>query len=125
MSHTVRMKSKLTEPTIIARAADRWAKRMGKTCQVEMNSWAQLYDRAHAQGTVLKINGWRYPVVVKDDGQLLYDDFGGTWGNVRDLHGIQQHYSALIVGDQMREEGWVVEESETADGEIKLRCYQY
>lgn len=45
----------------------------------------RFYDGTTHSGLVVELPGWRYPVVVKDDGSVVYDNFNGFWGDIREL----------------------------------------
>jgi hypothetical protein len=51
----------------------------------------KLYETTES-GTAVFLEDWRYPVVVKDDGSLAYDDYNGAWGDIKKLHELTAHY---------------------------------
>jgi hypothetical protein len=62
-------------------------------------------------GIGLKIPGWNYPVVVKDNGTLAFDDYKGSWGNKQDLTKLMAYYGLEKSKAEAEDQGYTVEES--------------
>jgi hypothetical protein len=64
---------------------------------------------------------WRYPVVCDlADGKIAFDNYGGHWGEQRQLDALLQAYAAESVKLQARKQGHSVREQSLADGSLKL-----
>ena len=45
------------------------------------------------KGVGIKLPKWNYPLVLKEDGTLAYDDYNGRWGDKNDIKKLQQEYT--------------------------------
>jgi len=79
----------------------------------------RLFDRL-AQGIGVQLDGWRFPVCIESDGNLLYDNFGGFWGLPEKLDQFQQAYAVEKAKLEARKQGYTCQESLLADGSIRL-----
>jgi hypothetical protein len=113
MSHTVTIKTKITEIQAIQAACQRL--KLSKPIQGEV----RLFDRV-AQGIGVQLDGWRFPVCIESDGNLLYDNFGGFWGVPEMLDQFQQMYAVEKTKLEARKQGYTCQESVLADGSIRL-----
>lgn len=102
MSHTVTVKNiKLTSPDAIQAAADR----LGYTCEKARGQ--RLYDGTTAMsGTVLRIPGWTYPVLIDENGVAKYDNYGGVWGKQNKLDDFLQNYNTFASKEALEADGW-------------------
>lgn len=44
-------------------------------------------------GFAFTLPGWRYPLVIRENGTLAFDDYHGNWGDREQLHELQQEYA--------------------------------
>lgn len=51
----------------------------------------RLYSTSE-NGFGIKLAGWNYPVVVKDDGKVAFDNYNGHWGDIKDFNGLKAYY---------------------------------
>jgi len=112
VSHIVEIKTKLTDPTILAEVC-------GQLGLEIRNGRHQLFS-ASVSGNGIKLNGWQYPIVVKDDGTVAYDNYGGKWGDISRLNELVQMYSIAKVRAEAKRKGYSVSETRLADGSVKL-----
>lgn len=98
MSHTVTLEIKL-----------RNRGHLRKACQAlgvePTQETVQFYDKRRVTGTVIRFDGWKYPVVIDASGSVHFDDYDGAWGNVDDVHRLQVQY-AVAAAQEMKAEGW-------------------
>lgn len=66
----------------------------------------QLYETQEKAVFSVKLPGWRYPVAIKEDDTVAYDDYNGAWGKISELHKLQNRYSSEIVIDHAEQMGW-------------------
>ena len=52
-----------------------------------------FYSGQKVDGTLIKIPGWKYPVVVDKNGKVHYDCYNGRWGEKDRLLKLTQKYS--------------------------------
>ena len=114
MSHTVTIKSELRDATAVRAACRRLGLAEPTQGKVKLFS-------GEAEGLAIALPDWIYPVVADlSTGRLQYDNFGGRWGDERQLQRFMQAYSAERVKIESRKKGHTVTESQLADGSIKL-----
>ena len=114
MSHLVQIQSQIKDVAAVHAACQRLslpAPVQGKT---------KLYG-GEVEGLAVKLPDWTYPVVCDlASGQVKYDNFGGRWGDQKQLAKFLQAYAAEKVKIESRRKGHTVTESQLADGSIKL-----
>jgi hypothetical protein len=78
-----------------------------------------LYDGTY-QGIGVKLPGWSYPIVIQENGEVKYDNYGGRWGNVKELNTFTQVYAVEKTKLEARKNGYLAQESTLADGSIRV-----
>jgi hypothetical protein len=69
----------------------------------------------------VRLPGWRYPVVCHTGtGTLKFDDFGGRWGERKQLDRFLQAYAVEKVRLEARKAGHRFTERLQADGSVRL-----
>ena len=114
MSHTVTIKTKITDLAAIQSACSRL--KLPQPTQGEV----RLFDRV-ASGIGVQLDGWRFPICVESDGNLLFDNFQGMWGAQEMLDQFQQAYAVEKAKLEARKQGYQCSESVMADGSIRLQ----
>ena len=72
-------------------------------------------------GFGVKFPNWRFPLVIDlDNGEIHYDNYEGSWGDIAELSQFKQAYTAELVRDAAKKMGHSVTESVTDTGEIRL-----
>lgn len=104
MSHIVTFKYRIRDAAAIHAAA----KRMN--AKVEEGATVDFFSHTGLRGTSLTLPGWHYPVLIKEDGSVLYDNYNGTWGDINQLHKFQSIYGAEVIKRQAMALGYGVEE---------------
>jgi hypothetical protein len=114
MSHLVTIQTQIRDPAALAAACRRL-----QLPEPELRT-AQLFSRS-ATGRCVQLPGWRHPVVCQTDaGQLHYDNFGGRWGDPRQLHRLLQAYAIEKVKCEARKTGRIATETPLADGSVRI-----
>ena len=81
---------------------------------------AKLYS-GEVTGLALELPGWTYPVVCDlPSGKLHYDNFGGRWGDQKQLDAFLQGYAVEKARIEARRRGHSVTEQKLQDGSVKL-----
>lgn len=114
MSHTVTIRTQITDIHAINSACQRLKLPQPTTGEVK------LFDRV-AQGIGVQLDGWRFPLCIESDGNLLYDHFQGFWGSPEKLDLFQQMYAVEKAKLEARKQGYQCSESLLADGSIRLQ----
>lgn len=114
MSHTVCVVTQVRDRVAISAAC----RRLGLA--EPRNGKARLYS-SEAEGIVIQLPGWKYPIVANTDtGQIAFDDFGGRWGDREKLHRLLQTYAVEVARLDARRHGRTVVEQRLPDGSILL-----
>jgi hypothetical protein len=114
MSHIVQIRTQIRDPAALAAACVRLGLAEPK------QGTAQLYS-GEASGWLVQLPGWRFPVVVDTTvGEARFDNFGGHWGNPKELDRLMQAYAAEKAKLEARRAGHSVTEQSLSDGSIKL-----
>lgn len=91
MSHTTTVRSAFTDIPALTRAAVH----LGGT--LTEHETVTLYEnRQSITGTVVRLPGWKYPVVITDAGELKYDHYNGKWGDPDLLRQLQVRYGMEV-----------------------------
>lgn len=118
MSQVVNSRVRMTDRPAIQRAVARMYAEDQTTEIVSGGEQShQLYSRKVA-GLGVRLRGWRYPAVVKADGEVAYDNFEGRWGNVGELDRLSQCYTLAAAEAYAADNGYEYHETEIAGGTI-------
>ena len=114
MSHIVSIQTQVRDPAAIAAACHR----LGLPPPVQRT--VQLFSST-AEGLAVELPGWHYPVVCDlASGSLKFDNYGGRWGEQKELDRFLQAYACEKAKIEARRQGHTVTEQPLADGSIKL-----
>ena len=114
MSHLVTVKTEIRDPAALAAAC----RRLG--LQEPTQGTAKLYS-GKANGLLVQLPDWRYPVVINTaEGNVKYDNYGGAWGQQGELDRLVQAYAVEKCRIEARRAGHSVTEQTLSDGAIKL-----
>ena len=114
MSHIVSIRTQVRDPVALTMAC----RRLGLAPPVPGK--AQLYV-TQAEGLLVNLTGWRYPVVVDTAaGTVNYDNYNQAWGAQAELDKLLQAYAIEKARIEARKQGHCVTEQALADGSIKL-----
>ena len=118
MSHIVTIRTKLHDPAAIAAACDRLK------LTAPAHGTARLFE-GEVAGLLVKLPGWLYPVVVDTaTGEARYDNFGGAWGDPKQLDRLMQAYAVEKAKLEARKKGYAVSEQALQDGSIRLQIVE-
>ena len=79
----------------------------------------QLYNSIET-GWAVQLQGWRYPIVCKTDGEVAYDNYEGRWGEQNRLNDFFQRYAVEKSAIEARRQGYSSTEELLEDGSIKV-----
>mgnify|MGYP000974166787 CR=1 FL=1 len=114
MSHVVTIRTEVRDAVAVQAAC----RRLGLSEPV--SGKARLFS-AEASGLLVKLSGWRYPVVCDlNTGQVQFDNFKGHWGEQKQMDQFLQAYAVEKAKIEARKKGHQVTEHPLADGSIKL-----
>jgi hypothetical protein len=76
---------------------------------------------SEVEGLAVRLRDWTYPAVCQlETGEVRYDNFGGRWGEQRELDQFVQAYAVEKARIEARKRGHTIMEQALADGSIKL-----
>ena len=114
MSHIVKIKTRITDPTALAAACRRLG--LAKPCE----GTAKLFSEQKS-GLLVQLPGWAYPIVISpSDGQVAFDNFNGNWGEQAELDKLLQAYAVEKTAIEAHRAGHTLFEQKLTDGSIKL-----
>lgn len=115
MSHLVRIQTKVREPLAVEAACRRLK------LPAPLHRTVRLFS-TEATGLAVELPEWRYPVVCQTaNAELLYDNFGGRWGDLAELNRFLQAYAVEMVKLQARRQGQTAIEQPLKDGSIRVQ----
>lgn len=114
LSHIVEIQTEVRDAVAVLAAC----RRLGLAEPVERT--VRMFAE-QVTGLAVQLSGWRYPVVCDlARGQLKYDNFGGRWGEQRELDRFIQMYTVEKAHLEARRQGHAVTEQALSDGSIRL-----
>jgi hypothetical protein len=114
MSHIVTLNVKINDKETLRQVAE---EDLGLS--VKLKETVTYFGGVKRTGMTVRLPGWNYPVMVMDDGELIYDNYNGRWGDQGQLNQLVQNY---VIACVYKEAGHVPVASEiTEDGTVKLR----
>lgn len=123
MSHRVTIKTQMRDLDALRAACV--AK--GLTCQVGPQTVTVFATKVQCNFSV-KLPDWVFPVCVDTKtGEVHYDNYGGSWGDINALHDFTQEYSLMLAEREAQElmlQGWTVERVKQENGDVQLVLQQ-
>ena len=114
MSHIVQIKTEVRDAAAVRAACHR----LGLTKPV--HGTTKLFS-GEVSGLAVQLPDWQYPVVCDTaTGTVRYDNFGGRWGDQKELDRFVQAYAVEKAKIESRRRGHSVTEQTLADSSIKL-----
>lgn len=108
------IKTEVRDPVALAAACAR----LGLKPPVQ--GTARLYS-SQATGQIVQLPGWTYPVVIDtEQRQISLDNYGGAWGDQKELDKLLQAYAICKASLEARKQGHGITETQLSDGSIKL-----
>jgi len=114
MSHTMNIQLELHDKDALFAACER----LGLT----MTEGRHRLYQTEEEGIAVRLPGWKYPVVVKEDGMIAYDNYNGRWGKEEELNKLKAFYGLEKAKIEARKRGYSVYETfNNRTQEIELR----
>ncbi len=114
MSHIVQIRTEIRDPAALRAACQRLR------LPEPVAGTTQLFS-GEATGLAVQLPDWVYPAVCDTaSGEIRYDNFGGRWGEQKQLDRLLQSYACEKAKIEARRQGHSVAEQILADGSIKL-----
>ena len=114
MSHIVRIQTEVRDAAAVCAASQRRG-------LPEPVLGRHVVFRQEVEGWGVRLRDWQFPVVCQlERGTIHYDNFGGRWGEQRELDSFMQAYAVERTRIEARKRGHTVTEQSLANGSIKL-----
>ena len=114
MSHVVEVQTQVKDAAAVRAACQRLK------LPEPVHGTTKLFS-GEATGLAVQLPDWMYPVVCDmQTGNLRYDNYGGTWGDQKQLDRFLQIYAVEKSRIECRKKGHALTEQTLADGSIKL-----
>ena len=114
MSHVAKLEVKFTNLEAIQRACERMGGLfLGKGIE-------KFYDETEAGGYLIQFPDWQYNLVIQPNGSLVYDNYGGEWGNQAYLDKFKQLYAVETAKAAAQANQYYYQEEELPTGVLKL-----
>ena len=114
VSHIVQIKTQVKDPAAVRAACRRLE------LPVPVQETVQLFAET-VTGLAVRLPGWRYPAVFDTaKAEAKFDNYGGRWGDQRELDRFLQMYAVERATIEARKQGHSVTEQSLADGSIRL-----
>ena len=114
MSHIVKIQTQVRDEAAVIAACQR------RQLAAPERGKHRLFSR-EVEGLAVRLRDWHFPAVCQlETGEVLFDNFGGRWGEQRELDGFIQAYAVEKARIESRKRGHTVTEQSLADGSIKL-----
>jgi hypothetical protein len=105
MSHTMNITLELKDNDALAAACERLG------CHILGYGVHKLFSSNQETGIGIKLDGWSYPIVVKDNGTVAFDNFKGRWGDEARINELKAYYGMEKAKIEARRAGHSVYES--------------
>ena len=114
MSHVVEIQTEVRDPVAIRAGCQRLNFPEPEFGKVELFSNT-------VTGWAVQLPKWRYPIVCDvENAKIAFDNFGGRWGEQKQLDGFIQAYAIERAKLEARRQGHSVVEQPLQDGSVKL-----
>lgn len=113
MSHTVTIETRFVDAEALAKACE--AMGVARPAEGEV----QFFDGKRISGQIVKLTGWRYPLVVDAEGVVHCDHFNGHWGNPQHLVTLRQEYAVAAITKTMAHT-WRITRTRQPNGSLRL-----
>ena len=104
MSHTMNITLELKDMDALTAACERLG------CPMLLRGEHKLFSSMET-GVGVMLPKWSYPVIVKDNGTVAYDNYNGSWGDIARLNELKAYYGLEKAKIEARRAGHSVYES--------------
>ena len=114
MSHITKVKVQFKDLKALKKSCEK----VGATVR-EGKHIVTLYSDSISTDFSLQLEGWKYPIAIKD-GEAILDNYNGNWGSMSQLDQIKQGYAVEVAKKKALNLGYQVTEKQKQDGTIQL-----
>lgn len=103
MSHTVTVKVVLKDKQVLGISVQ---KMEGEV----LGEGTHILYSGPEHGWGFTLPRWKYPLVLRESGDLAFDDYKGVWGNLDDLARLRETYALETARRAATAQGWLSED---------------
>lgn len=119
MSHKVTVNTQLKDLGVLKKVCD--AKGLSLTIAEKGQNVVKTFSGEISGIAAVSLPGWKYPVVLEENGVAHYDNYNGSWGNISQLDKLTQDYARELTLQEASQQGFrITYETVEADGTIKM-----
>lgn len=115
MSHTMDIQMELHDRRALETACRR--------LQIKMAYGKHKLHATSEEGIGIFLDGWRYPVVIKKESMISYDNYNGHWGDIQKLHELEAYYGLEKAKLEAQLKGYDYQETVTGDNMPRLEIF--
>ena len=116
MSHTSTYKVKIKDVNLLCKTAEKLSYQVTRGDHI-VNLWGKNDVQAIAS---IKIDGWRFPIAITSEGNILYDHFGSESNTMEKLGQMLQQYEKDLIINNMPPEVDYYYDTTNKDGDFVL-----
>ena len=113
MSHTMNIQASLKDMAIVELVCQKLGV---KISEVKDHKLFNTTER----GRAIQLEGWRYPMVIKEDGSVAFDNYNGSLGKTELMSEFRAHYGIEAAKSAARKAGYSYYETVEENGDLKL-----
>jgi hypothetical protein len=115
MSHTASIDTQFKDLEVLERVC----REKGIQLRTHLTE-VQLFSGKYQVVAAFQLPEWHYMVGVQANGSVIFDNYGGQWGNIEQLHHVIQKYACEKTKKEAYLAGYSVRELVNEDGSIEL-----
>ena len=116
MSHTMNIETEIRDTKALSSACNRL------NLDFDQNIAPRKFYSTTETGMAVNLDGWKYPVVIQENGKLAYDNYNGSWGEDKELGKLKAYYGSEKAKIEARKKGYSVNETiDAVNGNLKLK----
>jgi len=116
MSHTMNIEIELHDRQALEQACQRLSLTLAE-------GKVKFYS-TEEEGMLVQLPGWKYPICIKENGHVSYDNYNGQWGKIEKLNKLRAYYGIEKAKIEARKQGCSVYETynnRTQQLELRIR----
>lgn len=116
MSHTMNIEIEMHDRAAVLAACER--------LQFRTEEGEHRLCSSNEAGLAVYLPEWLYPVVIKEDGSVAFDNHHGRWGSMDELNKLKAYYGLEKAKAEARRKGYLVYETtneNTRELELRIR----
>lgn len=108
-SHTATVRVEFRDRDALGRAAERMGGRV-------IGEGEHRLFSTNEKGFAVQLPNWKFPIILREDGKLAFDNYNGAWGATADLESLTSAYAVEAARAAATAQGWMVQDE--TDGSL-------